>query len=175
MKNLVTESINNTLRDPEGQEWLNGIYKKISIEGGAGSYLPMTPHEVEEVIKNASWEVEAILPGKAVLVSRGIAGYYGMMCLEDLPDNEKLLVGKYHGERPQLGLIISDDFPGTPTDELRAVCGVQGGDGTFLITVFPGPNIAPEAIEAPGLCPGQIVTVKEAKRLGASFCKVVRR
>ena len=96
-----------------------------------------------------------------------------MRSLNDLDDSEKLVVAKFHGDKPQLGWV-SDDFAGTPTDELRAVCGIdQDGNGTFLITVFPGPEIDPQAIEAPEELDGKTITVAEAKRFGATYCKVV--
>lgn len=176
MKNTVMQAIEATLRDPEGQDWLEGIYKKISSEGGAGSYLPMTQQEVQKAIREADWEVETTRTGdrpSAVMVARGIQGFYNMRSLKDLPDDAGLVVAKFHGDKPQLGWMF-DDYAGTPTDELRAVCGTdRDGNGTFLITVFPGPDIAPEAIEAPEELLGKTITVAEAKRFGASFCKVV--
>ena len=176
MKNIALESINNTKKAPGGQEYLNHIYEKAIINGGIGNYLPIASDEFEEVIKNASWEVEAIRPGKkfsAVLVSKTIPGIYNMIRLGDLPDNEKLVVGKYYGDnKPKLGLLCND-FAGTPTNELRAVCEVQRGDGTFLMDIFSGPDVASEAIEMPDEYIGKTITVKNAKKLGKSFCKVV--
>ncbi len=175
-KNIVMQSINVTLKDPKGQEWLNGIYKKVSSEGGTGSYLPKTQQEVQKAICEADWEVETTRTGdrpSAVLVARGINGFFNMRSLADLPDDTELVVAKYHGNKPQLGWV-SDDYAGTPTDELRAVCGTdQDGNGTFLITVFPGPDVAPESIEAPEELLGKVITVAEAKAFGASYCKVV--
>ena len=172
-KNIVMQSINATLKDPEGQKWLNGIYKKVSSEGGTGSYLPKTQQEVQKAICEADWEVETTRTGdrpSAVLVARGINGFFNM---RSLLDDTELVVAKYHGDKPQLGWV-SDDYAGTPTDELRAVCGTdQDGNGTFLITVFPGPDIAPKAIEAPEALLGKVITVAEAKAFGASYCKVV--
>ena len=174
--NIVAQAIQATLNDPEGQEWLEGIYKKISSEGGTGSYLPMTPEEVQEAIGSADWETEVTRSGdrpSVIAVARGINGFFGMRSLDDLDGDEKLVVARFHGERPQLGWV-ADDYSGTPTDELRAVCGTdQDGNGTFLITVFPGPDVSSEAVEAPEEYLGKTVSVAEAKRFGAKFCKVV--
>lgn len=177
VKNIVKQAIEATLRmGAEGQEWLEGIYQKVSYMGETGSYLPVSPEKVEEIIENAEWEIEAIHEGdrpSAILVAHGIEGFYAMKSLNDLPDKGILVVGKYHGDRPQLGTVCLDD-PDTPTDELRAVCGTdKEGNGTFLITVFPGPNVDPKAIEVPEEFVGKTITVAEAKRLGASYCKVV--
>lgn len=176
MKNIVMQAIEATLRDPEGQGWLEGIYKKISSEGGTGSYLPMTPEEVEKIIKNADWEVENIVDGdrpKAYLLARGFTGFYNMRSLEELPDDAELLVAKFHGDKPQLGWV-SDAYTGTPTDELRAICGIdQDKNGTFLITALVGKLIDTEAVEAPMELLGETITVAEAKAFGASYCKVV--
>lgn len=172
----VKQAIDATLQDPEGQGWLDEIYKKISSKGGTGSYLPMTPDEVEKTIKEADWEIEAFYGGgrpSAVMVARGIKGFYNMRNLEDLPDDAELVVARFHGDKAQLGWV-SDDYIGTPTDELRAICGMdQAGNGTFLITVFPGPNIVPEAIEAPEELVGNKITVADAKAFGARYCKVI--
>ena len=174
--NIVTQAIEATLRDPEGQEWLDGIYRKISSEGGTGSYLPMTPEEVKAVIEEADWEIENTVEGdrpKAYLVTHGVNGFYNMRSLEDLPDDTELVVGKFHGDRPQLGWV-SDTYTGTPTDELRAVCGIdQDENGTFLITALVGKLIDEEAIEAPMELLGETITVAEAKAFGAGYCKVV--
>lgn len=176
MNNIVAQAINSTLLDPEGQGWLDGIYKKISSEGGTGSYLLQTPEEVEETIKNADWKVETVNGGNrpsTIALAKGIQGFYNMRSLDELSDSEVLVVEKYHGNIPQLGWV-SDDFTGIPTDELRAICGTDSeGNGTFLITVFPGPNINPEDIEVSEDYLGKEITVAEAKRLGAKFCKVV--
>lgn len=176
MKNTVVEAIQATKNmGTEGLEWLNGIYQKISSEGGTGSYLPMSPEEVEAVIENAEWKVEAVNGGdrpSVIAVAKGIRGFYNMKNLDELDDTTELVVEKFHGSKPQLGLIT--ECLGTPTDQLRAVCGTdQDGNGTFLITVFPGPNIDPKDIEAPEAYLGRTITVAEAKRLGAKFCKVV--
>ncbi len=175
--NIVTQAIEATANmGQEGIEYLEGIFKKISSEGGTGSYLPMTPEEVQKTIEDADWEVELVREGdrpSAILVAHDVQGFYNMRSLEDLPDDEKLVVDKFHGVKPQLGWV-SDNYVGTPTDELRAICGIdQEGNGTFLITIFPGPDVTPEAIEAPEKLLGKKITVKEAKRFGASFCKVV--
>lgn len=177
MNNIVGQAILATLNmGSEGQGWLEGIYKKISSEGGTGSYLPMNPEEVAEIIRNASWEVETVKGGdrpSAIAVTKGINGFYNMRSLEELDDSEMLAVEKYHGDKPQLGWV-SDEFLGTPTDELRAICGTdQDGNGTFLITVYPGPVVNPEDIEVSEEYLGKVITVAEAKRLGAKFCKVV--
>lgn len=175
--NIVMQAIAATQKmGTEGQEWLDGIYKKVSYMGDAGSYLPVAPEEVEEIIKTADWEVEIVREGdrpSAILVARGIKGFYGMKSLDELGDNEILVVGKYHGDKPQLGWVCLDD-PDIPTDELRTVCGLdKEGNGSFLITVFSGPNIDPKGIEAPEELVGKTITVAEAKRLGATHCKVV--
>lgn len=176
-RNVVLQAIEATRKNPEGQAWLEGIYRKVSSEGGTGSYLPMSPEEVRKVVENADWEVEVIREGNrrsVIAVMRGVLGVYNMIRLADLDDDRKLVVANFHGDKPQLGLV-SGDYAGTPTDELRAVCGTdQDGNGTFLITVFPGPNINPEAIEVPEKYLGQTITVGEAKLLGASHCKVVK-
>lgn len=175
--NTVLEAINTTLQDPEGKGWLEGIYKKISSEGGTGSYLPMTPEEVQETICNADWQVEVIREGdrpSKVMVAKGVDGFFNMRSLEDMEDNDELIVEKFHGDKPQLGWV-SDTYQGTPTSELRAICGTdQDGNGTFLITVFPGPDVNPQAIEVPEEFLGKKITVAEAKRLGASYCKVIK-
>lgn len=180
MKNIVKQAIEATMgMGTEGQEWLDGIYRKVSYMGEAGSYLPVAPEEVEKIIKTANWELEAIREGdrpSAVLVARGVEGFYAMKSLDDLFDNEILVVGKYHGDKPQLGWAPWDGSDDTPTDELRAIVGIdREGNGTFLITVFPGPNIDPKAIEVPEELLGRTITVKEAKRLGASYCKTMTR
>ncbi len=177
MNNLVAQAIKATLNmGSEGQEWLEGIYKKISSKGGTGSYLPMNPEEVAETIRNAKWEIETVNGGdrpSAIAVAKGINGFYNMRSLDELDDSEMLAVEKYHGDKPQLGWV-SDDFTGVPTDELRAICGTDSeGNGTFLITVFPGPNINPEDIEVREAYLGEVFTVAEAKRIGKKFCKVV--
>ena len=174
--NIVIQAINATLKDPEGQVWLEGLYKKVSSEGGTGSYLPMTPKEVQKTIEEADWKVDTIREGdrpSTILVAKGVHGLYNMRNLEDLPEGAELVVAKFHGDKPQLGWV-SDDYAGTPTNELRAICGTdQDGNGTFLITVFPGPDIASEAIEAPEELIGKTISVEEAKSFGASYCKVV--
>jgi hypothetical protein len=176
MKNIVLQAIEKTMENPEGQKWLEGIYRKVSYEGGVGSYLPISPEEVEKTIKDANWEVEEIREGdrpSAVLVARGIEGFYAMKSLDELPERGILVVGKFHGNKPQLGWVCMDD-PDIETDELRAVCGLdQDGNGTFLITVFPGPNIDPKAIEAPEELVGQTITVAEAKCFGATYAKII--
>lgn len=175
-KNIVMQAIEATLRDPEGQGWLEGIYKKISSEGGTGSYLPMAPEEVRQLIEGADWEVESIVEGdrpKAYLVARGFKGFYNMRSLEDLPDDAELLVAKFHGDQSQLGWV-SDTYTGTPTDEVHAVCGIdQEKNGTFLITALVGKLIDAEAVEAPEELLGKTITVAEGKAFGASYCKVV--
>lgn len=173
--NIVTQAIEATLRDPEGQDWLDGIYRKISSEGGTGSYLPMAPEEVRELVEGADWEFEYAIneERKAYLVTHGVNGFYNMRSLEDLPDDTELVVGKFHGDRPQLGWV-SDHYTGTPTDEMHASCGIdQNTNGTFLITIIVGRLIDEEAIEAPEELLGETITVAEAKAFGASFCKVV--
>ena len=176
MKNIVMQAIEATLRDPEGQDWLEGIYKKISLQGGSGSYLLMMPDRVELAIKEADWEIESIVEGdrpKVYLVARGFEGRYNMRSLEDMPEDAELVVAKYHGDKPQLGWV-SDDYAGTPTDELRAVCGIdQDENGTILITALVGKLIDEEAVEAPMELLGETITVAEAKALGATYCKVV--
>lgn len=175
MKNIVLQAISATLTDPEGQEWLEGIYRKISSEGGTGSYLPMTPEEVEETIKSAEWEVETTdhERNSIILFTHGIKGFYNMRSLEDLPDDAELVVAKFHGDKPQLAWV-SDDYKGTPTDELRAIVGIdETGTVTFFITAYPGPAIMPEDIEAPEQFLGKKITVAEARRFGATYCKVV--
>ena len=176
MKNIVMQAIEATLRDPEGQGWLNEIYHKISFEGGTGSYLPMAPEAVRKAIEEADWEIEDIVEGdrpKAYLVAHGFNGFYSMRSLEDLPNETKLLVAKFHGDKPQLGWV-SDIYTGTPTDELRAICGIdQDKNGTFLITALVGKLIDAEAVEAPEELLGETITVAEAKAFGASYCKVV--
>ena len=173
-KNVVTQAI--SYMGSEGQEWLEGIYRKISSEGKTGSYLPMSPKEVEETLLTADWQIETVNSGdrpSVIAVARGISGFYGMRSLDELDDDELIVVEKYHGDKPQLGWV-SDEFIGTPTDELRAICGTdQDGNGTFLITAYPGPNVDPKDIEVPEEYLGRRITVAEAKRLGAKFCKVV--
>ena len=173
--NIVTQAIEATLRDPEGQEWLEGIYRKISFKGGTGSYLPMTPEEVRELIEGADWEIETGKEDekKTIAVVRGIKGFYRMRDLEDFSGSEELIVAKFHGDKPQLGWV-SDTYAGIPTDELRAVCGTdQDGNVTFLVTVLVGDDIEPAKIEAPAELLGKTITVAEAKAFGASYCKVV--
>lgn len=174
--NVVTQAIQATLMDPEGQDWLNGIYKKVSSEGGTGSYLPMTPEEVEKTIKNADWKVEETVEGdrpKMYLVTNGIQGFYRMRSLDELADDEELLVAKFHGDRPQLGWIC-DTYAGIPTDEVHAVCGIdQEKKATCLITVIVGELIDAEPVEAPEELLGRTITVAKAKKFGATYCKVV--
>ena len=57
-KNVVTQAIKHM--GSEGQEWLEGIYRKISSEGKTGSYLPMSPKEVEETLLTADWQIETV-------------------------------------------------------------------------------------------------------------------
>lgn len=176
-KNIVMEAVVSTLKQgQEGIDWFNGICKKISKDGGTGSYLEMSPEEVERTILGADWEVEDVIADKrAICVAKGIRGGYNMMCLVSgiLGDEVELVVEKFHGDKPQLGWV-NDVITGTETNELRAVCGIdQDGNGTFFITAFPGPNIEPDAIEVPEEYLGKTITVAEAKRLGASYCKIV--
>lgn len=175
--NTVKQAIEATrAMGTEGQDWLNGIYRKISSEGGTGSYLPMAPEEVRQLIEGADWEIEETVEGdrpKMYLVTRGVNGFYNMRSLEDLPDDTELVVAKFHGDQPQLGWV-SDAYTGTPTDELRAICGIdQDKNGTFLITALVGKLIDAEAVEAPEELLGEMITVAEAKAFGASYCKVV--
>lgn len=175
--NIVTQAIESTkAMGTEGQEWLDGIYRKISFEGGTGSCLLMAPKAVRKLIEGADWEIEEIVEDdrpKAYLVAHGTHGFYRMRSLDELADDEKLLVAKFHGDKPQLGWV-SDVYDGILTDEIHAVCGIdQEKNGTFLITVIVGKLIDAKAVEAPEERLGETITVAEAKRFGASYCKVV--
>ena len=164
-----------------GKDYLDGIWKKISREGGSGSYLDLSAEEVAELFtsNDLPWHIEKVQKDKngrrsAVLLLTGFPGFWGMIELDELPDDAKLLAAKYHGERVQVG-YVSDMFAGTPVEEFRAICGIDDhGNGTFLVTAYPGPDVPAKEIEVPDQFEGQVLTVAEAKSLGATFAKVIR-
>lgn len=177
---VFLQSVYATLLDPEGLGYLLGICTKISYKAESGSYCHQSPEDIWLILMTANWEIESVQEGErpSVLLTAKCPHAYGSLgirCLADMDERAELVAGKFHGEKVQLGWGAPDGLAGrTSTDTLHAVCGVNDkGDGTLLITAFPGPNVPPEKMEVPEEYNGKIITVKEARALGAEWCKIV--
>ena len=178
---VFKQAVEATKQLDGGKEYLAGIWKKISKEGGSGSYLDRSAEEVEELftIDNLPWRFEKIQEDEngrrsVVLLLTGFPGYWGMIDLNELPNNTKLLAAKWHGEHVQLG-YVSDTFASTPVEEFRAICGIDDdGNGTFLVTAFPGPNVPPEEVQVPNAYELQTISVAKARSFSATYAKVIR-
>ena len=177
--NKYTEIVNNALDNIINQDALytDKMFAQRLPESGMGSIYPFfnSRKELEEAIRSANYqpaEHPAIAPGCKAYITQDIMGAYGMVKIEDQPNDMKFVIAdpKNTGK---VSLMIWGWAEGNRllTNETWVIVGPNEGKDV-VYTFHPGEPIPRATTSTEELPVGTILTKQEALAKGFNLAKV---
>lgn len=177
--NKYTEIINAALDNIEKQNatYTDKMFAQRLPGSGMGSVYPSfnSRAELEEAIRNANYEPAnhpAIAPGCKAYITYDIVGEYGMVLIEDQPDNTMFVIAdpKNTGK---VSLVLDGFEQGTrfATNQTWLIIGPNEGEDV-VYTFHPGEPVPRATTSTEELPVGTVLTKSEALALGFNLAKV---
>ena len=177
--NKYTEIVTKALDAIERQDpgYAEKMFAQRLPASGMGSIYPFfnTRAELEEAIRTADYEPAehpAIAPGCKAYVTYDIVGEYGMVLIEDQPDNAMFVIAdpKNTGK---VSLVLDGFEEGTrfATNQTWVIIGPNEGEDV-VYTFHPGEPVPRATTSTEELPVGTRLTKAEALALGFNLAKI---
>ena len=177
--NKYTKIINAALDAIEKQDatYADKMFAQRLPEGGMGSIYPFMDNreELESAIRNADYEPAehpAVAPGCTAYVTHDLMGAYGMVLIEDQPE-ETMFVIADPKNTGKVSLMIWGWAEGNRllTNETWVIVGPNNGEDV-VYTFHPGQPVPRATTSTEELPVGTKLTKKEALELGFNMAKL---
>lgn len=172
---IVTKALDNIIK--QDSTYAEKMFAQRLPESGMGSIYPFmeSREELESAIRSADYEPAehpAIAPGCKAYVTHDIMGAYGMVLIEDQPDDTMFVIAdpKNTGK---VSLMLWGWAEGNRllTDETWIIIGPNEGEDV-VYTFHPGQPVPRATTSTEELPVGTKLTKKEALELGFNMAKL---